>query len=234
MSIADLMRRMADAGAPIDAIIVAVEALEAEQSRVAAAKEKVAQRKRDQRARERDMAVTVTGQSQDMAVTPPLSSPSPFLPPDPQQTPTPAYPREITPHARKADEFPKPEWADPQVWADFMANRKAKKARNTVTAYRGFLSDIEKFTSDDWPPGRLLEHAAAKGWAGIYEPDKDDRNGTRTRQSTVQQAADILRGPRPDPAIDMWKQAQADLAAEREDPGFDSETRPPLPSYLTN
>lgn len=122
-------------------------------------------------------------------VTTPLPSPSPSFPPDPQTNPTPAHPRDGIPRARKADDFPKPEWADPQVWADFMTNRKAKKARNTVTAYRGFLSDIDKHTSPDWPPGRLLEHAAAKGWAGIYEPDKQDRNhGSGSRP--VQQSPD--------------------------------------------
>lgn len=181
MSIAALMRRMADAGAPIDAIIVAVEALEAEHARVAAAKDRVAQRKRDQRARERDMAVTVTGQSQDMDVTPPLSSPSPSFPPNPQTNPTPAYPRENNPRARKAEDFPKPEWADPQVWSDFMLNRKRKRMTNSATAYRGFLRDIAKHATADWPPGRLLEHAAAKGWASINPPENQDMNHANDR-----------------------------------------------------
>lgn len=72
--------------------------------------------------------------------------------------------------ARKADPFPKPDWADPQVWSDFLANRKAKRCQNTATAYRRFLSDIDDNACEDWPPGRLLELAAAKGWAGIFPP----------------------------------------------------------------
>lgn len=82
----------------------------------------------------------------------------------------------------KADPFPKPEWAEDQVWFDFMANRKAKKARNTATAYAGFLSDIARLSDGEWPPGRLLRHAAAKGWAGIYDP-REKTNGTNIRNS---------------------------------------------------
>lgn len=79
--------------------------------------------------------------------------------------------------------FPKPDWANGDVWADFLANRKRKRLPNTATAHRGLLADIAKFTDDDWPPGRLLEHATAKGWAAIYEPDerKGGKNGTAIR-----------------------------------------------------
>ncbi|WP_232313715.1 hypothetical protein, partial [Sphingobium sp. TCM1] len=154
--------------------------------------------------------------------------------PDPQTNPTPAYPRgEITP-ARKADDFPKPEWADPQVWADFMLNRKRKRMTNSATAYRGFLRDIEKHTDADWPPGRLLEHAAAKGWASINAPENQDIRHAAHAQSYVRQGVGNLRGPRPEPAIDMLRQAQADLANDSgEGEGFDRETWPSLPSYLT-
>jgi len=76
----------------------------------------------------------------------------------------------------KVDPFPKPDWVeDDQVWIDFLANPKRKKAPRTATAYRRFLSEIAKFSDDEWPPGRLLEHAAAKGWAGIYDP-REQRN----------------------------------------------------------
>ena len=73
-------------------------------------------------------------------------------------------------------DFPKPDWADAQVWSDFLRNRKTKKATNTPTAYRQFISSIEQFASDEWPPGRLLAHAAARGWAIIVDP-KEYRNG---------------------------------------------------------
>lgn len=84
---------------------------------------------------------------------------------------------------KRANPFPKPDWADPQVWKDFLANRKRRRLQNTVTAYRGFLADIEKFSTAEWPPGRLLEHATRKGWGGIYDPTESQaQNGRRERK----------------------------------------------------
>jgi len=82
----------------------------------------------------------------------------------------------------KVNVFPRPVWADPIAWADWLDVRKAKKARNTATAYAGFLTDIAKLTNAQWPPGRLLAHAAAKGWAGIYEPKEDYPHDGRSKQ----------------------------------------------------
>lgn len=82
--------------------------------------------------------------------------------------------------ASKPDVFPMPDWADPQVWADWMRVRKAKGATNTATAYKGFLEDIARFADAEWPPGRILEHAVRKNWRGIYDPrEQDGRNGHR-------------------------------------------------------
>lgn len=79
------------------------------------------------------------------------------------------------PHNGKRDPFPKPEWAEDEPWADFLENRKRKKRPNTASAYKKFLSEVDRLADDEWPPGRLLEHAAAHGWAGIYDP-REKRN----------------------------------------------------------
>jgi Helix-turn-helix domain len=86
--------------------------------------------------------------------------------------------------ARDADPFPRPDWADAQVWSDFMVNRKAKRCRNTATAYRGFLADIERNQTSSWTPAALLEHATAKGWAGIYAPREDDHEQQHAKPRT--------------------------------------------------
>ena len=90
--------------------------------------------------------------------------------------------------SRKDDPFPKPDWADDQVWGDFLKNRKAKKLPNTATAYSRLMADLNRLADAEWPPGRLLEHAAAKGWGGIYDPRGKD-NGTANRTSTKPPAA---------------------------------------------
>lgn len=79
--------------------------------------------------------------------------------------------------------FPRPAWADAQVWADFMANRKRKRLANSATAYKAFLQDIDRHTNAEWTPDRLLEHAAAKGWGGIYDPAGDRKHGSRNGSS---------------------------------------------------
>jgi hypothetical protein len=83
----------------------------------------------------------------------------------------------------KPDPFPMPDFAEPQVWSDFMTNRKRKKLTNSATAYEGFLGDIARYADDEWPPGRLLRHAAAKGWGGIYDPREQDRKNGTDRQN---------------------------------------------------
>lgn len=80
--------------------------------------------------------------------------------------------------ARKRDDFPKPDWADAQVWSDFLANRRRKKLANTPTAHKAFLDDIARLADDAWPPGRLLSVATGKGHGAIYPSIKEIPNGT--------------------------------------------------------
>jgi biotin operon repressor len=82
--------------------------------------------------------------------------------------------------AKLVDDYPMPEWAEPSVWADYMKNRKRKNKPSTPTAYKRFCDDINRLSDEEWPPGRLLEHAAAEGWAGIYDP-RDKQNGNNGR-----------------------------------------------------
>ncbi|GAA0729944.1 hypothetical protein [Sphingomonas japonica] len=92
-------------------------------------------------------------------------------------------------HARKADPFPRPDWADPQVWSDFLANRRKKRLTNTPTAHKGFLADIARNTDECWPPGRLLEVATRKGHGAIYPSIKDGDNGRQQHHSNGRSAS---------------------------------------------
>jgi len=184
MSIAQLMRDMAAAGAPLQAIIMAVEALETRDNAAKAEREKTAERKRRQRARERDSHVTVTGQSPDIAETDPLS-----LPPNEKISNPPTHtPVNNTP-ARKGPIFVCPEAVDPAVWADFLRARKTKGCTNSATAYAKVLRDISAVSlATGEPPGRVVEEAAARGWASIYDWTNGQgkpRNGTANRQHSA-------------------------------------------------
>lgn len=129
MSLAALARRLADAGTPMDAIIMALEAVEAEQAKAAEGRAKAAERKRRQR--ERDAGVTVTGQSQDTGVTAPFPAP----PNENNLTPPTHTPVKQKPRARGA--------AIPDDWQP--------KQFGAGTAARAIV--------DGWPPGRIEREA---------------------------------------------------------------------------
>lgn len=114
--------------------------------------------------------------------------------------------------------FPRPDWADRGHWRDFMANRKRRRMTNSPTAYSQFLSDAERLADDEWPPGRLLELAAGKGWGSLNKPD-ENRNG-RTHGNR-------MAGPRPDPTLALVRSA---VQAQREDGGDRWQAGAPLPA----
>ena len=85
MKISDLMQAMADAGAPMEAILIAVRAIEDGNAALDAKRSVERERKRRQRAKVSNMGASVTGLSRDkdgtVPSTPSLSPPLP--PPNP-------------------------------------------------------------------------------------------------------------------------------------------------------
>jgi hypothetical protein len=176
MSAESLIDELIKAGTPSALVArVAMELGKAEAERAILAERR--QHERDRKARSRE----VTGQhvtardSRDNADQPPILDKESF-----PQTPF----KEINPtpdtHTAPARGpiFVCPKSVDPQHWRDFLANRKRKGAANTETAYAGQLKLIEQYSDDEWPPGRLVQLAAEKGWGTIVNPrESEQRNG---------------------------------------------------------
>lgn len=81
-----------------------------------------------------------------------------------------------------ANPFPRPEGVDPSLWADFRANRKAKKLTNTASAYSKFQRDLAaECARTGWPPGEVLRACVERGWGGIYKIT--EQNNGQQRQS---------------------------------------------------
>jgi hypothetical protein len=141
---------------------------------------KAAERQARYRARMKggDVTCDVTRDGNSDVTSPPLSRP----PNENISNPPTHTPPDITTRAREADPFPKPDWADLQVWRDLKANRKAKRLPCTPTAHAKLLRDIGKMASDEWPPGRLLEAIVARGWAAAYDP-REGPEHAKSRQS---------------------------------------------------
>jgi hypothetical protein len=145
MSMAALIRRMADAGANPEAIALAVEAVEAEQNKAADRRAKAAERKARQRERERDSHATVTPPSQDTL------SPKKEIPPTPPKEKTTPIPISSVGSAG-ASEFDR-------FWADFpnkVGKRDAAKAflgARQRTDFETILAGVRRYSAktDDRP-----------------------------------------------------------------------------------
>jgi hypothetical protein len=178
--IATAVKHLLAAGVTGDALIAAIAEMEADMpavdTRSTAAKRQA--RYRDRLAERNKASQSVTC---DDGVTP-----APSLdksPPDPQKLiPTPHTHGERA-HVREA--APKlwacPDGVEPAHWRDFLGNRRRKKLGTSETAYLGQLKHLENFANDEWPPGRLVQHAAEKGWGTIVNPLEYEtpRNGQR-------------------------------------------------------
>jgi hypothetical protein len=133
---------------------------------------------------------------------------------------------------RARSDFPKIDCASAALWRDFLTNRKAKRTPNTPAAHAKVVRDLDRWALETgWPPGEVFRACVEAGWAGIYDPRTTENGRISGHQPAVRQAAS-LRGSRPNPAYDMWREAQADLAAEaaRRDPQPDFGAWPALPS----
>lgn len=184
MKASELVKAMTDAGAPMEAVLIALRAIEEGEDAIEQRRAADRERKRRQRAKDTEEDVTVTGRSQDTDGT---VTAAPSLSPSPKENNSNPHPHthpDNTPRARKADDFPMPEWCpSSQVWRDLKANRKAKRLPCTATAHAKLIRDIEKMADDEWPPGRLLEAIVARGWAAAYDPRENRKPGNDARNS---------------------------------------------------
>ncbi|KQO50633.1 hypothetical protein [Sphingomonas sp. Leaf257] len=158
-------------GATVEQLAAAMKAALAETEQA-----KTTRRAKDAERQQRSRANRKAAVSRDVTVTPRDTCDAPpndIYSNPPELSPDASHPPRA---ARRASAFPRPDWADEQVWSDFLANRKRKGLSNTVTAHRKLLADIARIADAAWPPGRLLEAATARGWGAIYPSIKDDRD----------------------------------------------------------
>lgn len=210
------LKHMLAAGMAPDAIVQAVADMEAEMRlNVANDAAPSTGALRQRRYRERHKASqNVTSDDGDGVVTvvtggdvPPPLSPSPLSSPQtPKQTPHPHTPPRDT-RTREA-RFPIPEGVTAEQWQGFTRQRKKPLNQRAYELLTGKLLDLDR---DGYPPGEMIDLATLRGWETVFKP-KDDHNGYR---QPALQPANQLRGSRPDPALDMWRQAIEDERAEQ-------------------
>jgi hypothetical protein len=75
-----------------------------------------------------------------------------------------------------------------QTWTDFKANRRQKKLGFTASTYNHVSKELQRVSVlTGIPPPTLLEHAAAAGWGGIYDPNERKQHGRSNRPSPLDQ-----------------------------------------------
>lgn len=119
-------------------------------------------------------------------------------------------PEAIAPETAGA-RFPCPAGCDPGDWRDLLVNRRARRLAMTPAAYRKLLRDLAAHADDAWPPGRLLAHAAEKGWAQIFDPRDDHPQGARRHGHAPSRSA---AGPARDPGAPHNPLVRAVLRSE--------------------
>lgn len=162
MSIAALIRRMAELGTPAEAIAIAVEAIEAEQAKDAARRAKRAEQKASERAAKRDVARL----SRDCRATVCDPSPEVSLPPAPPSLPDP--PTKKTP---KGVQKGSPSEIlgrvlRPEVAAAVIDHRRKLRKPLTDLAAERLASQFAKMADPNDAAGMMVE----RGWQA-FDPE---------------------------------------------------------------
>jgi hypothetical protein len=104
--------------------------------------------------------------------------------------------------------FPAPDGVPEEVWKDFLASPKRRKAGMSATAYAGITNNLRTLAEHGYPPGKMIALAVERGWTTVKLEwvQNDERQSSSNITS--------LRGHRPDPALDLVRAASA--AEDRE------------------
>ena len=217
MSLAALIRSMSAAGAPAEAIALAVEAIEAAQAEVAVKRAAGAERVRRYRERKAAEAHDVTHGNVTVThnVTPPAPSLTPPVPPLSPCTPYPPLnPPEPTPTPvilRAADAFD-------QFWKAYPKRTGKEAARKAwaVVAKRGVTPDrimagLHRFAEHPPDDPQFIPHPATWLNQGRYD---DEPMETRNGNSLGRDQRTPDRQYRRDPAWDGLKRLAAEVEAD--------------------
>jgi hypothetical protein len=162
MTTSELMKAMADAGAPFEAILIAVQALDAKDAEIAERdreqaekRAKDAERKRLDRASgkfSRRRPRTIHGRSKECPPDPPIEDHTPLVSSD-EETSRPSRKRKAAVVLAT-----KPTDVTDRVWRDFTGQRKTPV---TETAMDGINAEAAKA---GWTVNAALAEAVARGW----------------------------------------------------------------------
>lgn len=109
-----------------------------------------AERQARHRARRKNNAVTVT----DAPLNEVSSKPS-----------DPTEPKGSSGSRRQS--FLPPSGVPDQIWSDFLASPKRRKAGMSETAYSGIVNNLDELAEHGYPPGKMIKLAVERGWVTV-------------------------------------------------------------------
>ncbi len=96
------------------------------------------------------------------------------------------------PRAKKSG-FPPPLGVADQIWCDFLASPKRRKAGMSDTAYAGIVNNLEQLAEHGFPPGPMIALAVERGWTTVkLEWVQNDESYRRTNGVGRNQSSDGL------------------------------------------
>ena len=108
------------------------------------------------------------------------------------------HPSEASPPSDAPARRPKPRWpkdmppppgVSDEQWAGFIEHRKAKRNPLIPRAYDLLVAKLTAQSTDEWPPGRIIDVAVERGWLSFDMKwilrDTEQRNGTRSHHDAA-------------------------------------------------
>ena len=72
--------------------------------------------------------------------------------------------------------FELPSWLPKDTWAEYLAHRRAKRAKMTPKAMDLAIKQLEKFRDAGHNPVKIVEQSILHGWTGLFQPKNAESN----------------------------------------------------------
>lgn len=223
-----ILRAMQASGCTMDQIIAVVEA-DAARDEERRASKRANNRERQQRYRNARNALhdvtRVTNCDMGSPLPPPLKDP-----PDPLKITPPISPLPPIGARAKLTRLGPPEGVSAE---QFTAFRQQRKKTLTDHAYTLLCNKLKALAEAGYPPGDMIDLAIERGWETVFEPKGND-NGYK-KSTGGDQNGNGLRGSRPNPALDLYRQGLREMEEDaRRDQDDHGQGWPALPSPVAH
>ena len=90
-----------------------------------------------------------------------------------------------------------PSWINSEIWKEFMAVRKQRKAVNSPRAFKLLITELEKLRARGEDPNACIEQSIVNAWKDVYPKNSKEGNqhGRQTKQDILEQIRNNRRSP---------------------------------------